>query len=309
MGIYDRDYMQDSPPPGRGGYRMGGPGGGGGGLGNRLPMWSFNTWIIVVNIAVFVIDALLARYVGVYEMPVGGYMPPLATWGYFSADTAISHFQVWRFVTFQFLHANLGHIFFNMLAMYFFGSLVEQYLGSKRYLAFYLLCGVCGPIAYLFLWATGILVTAAHVPMVGASAGVFGVLIATATLAPNAMVMLLFPPIPMRLKTLAYIFIGIAVFTVITGGPNAGGEAAHLGGALAGWYLIRHVSLLNMFIGGNPGMGGGGARVRRKGRREAKMDQEVDRILDKVHREGLASLTPHERKVLSEQTDRQRESW
>jgi membrane associated rhomboid family serine protease len=225
-----------------------------------MSMWSINTWIIAINALVFVADRLLiqagiAYEVGqqIFRLPDGRMlvrsivMGPLEHFGYFSADTAITHVQMWRFLSFQFLHANLSHIFFNMLALYFFGPLIEQYLGSRRYLVFYLLCGVVGPIAYLMLWGTGILVTSADAPMIGASAGVYGVLIATATIAPNAMVMLLFPPIPMKLKTLAWVFIGLAVFVVVTGGRNAGGEAAHLGGALAGWYLIRHVHLLNLF--------------------------------------------------------------
>lgn len=262
MGLYDRDYHRRDPRNSRSG----------GGFSNEwnapsrgrrlggMSMWSINTWIIAINALVFVADRLLiqagiAYEVGqqIFRLPDGRMlvrsivMGPLEHFGYFSADTAITHVQMWRFLSFQFLHANLSHIFFNMLALYFFGPLIEQYLGSRRYLVFYLLCGVVGPIAYLMLWGTGILVTSADAPMIGASAGVYGVLIATATIAPNAMVMLLFPPIPMKLKTLAWVFIGLAVFVVVTGGRNAGGEAAHLGGALAGWYLIRHVHLLNLF--------------------------------------------------------------
>lgn len=296
MGIYDRDYYRRDPP--------GGGFGGGGGPSPRLaqlPMWSLNTWIIVINVAVFAIDRLIGPRLGYY---------PLAEWGYFSVDTAIHHMQLWRFVTFQFLHANFEHIFFNMLGLYFFGPYVERYLGSTRYLALYLISGVMGPIAYMALWASGLLITNAVVPLIGASAGVYGVVIALTTLAPNARAILLLFPVPLKLSTLAWFFIGYAVYRVLTHGPNAGGEAAHLGGMAAGWYLIKNVGLLNLLVGrrynGAPRGGGRGGEGRGVRRPEAKMDQEVDRILDKVHREGLNSLTPRERQVLSEQSRRER---
>jgi membrane associated rhomboid family serine protease len=82
------------------------------------------------------------------------------------------------------------------------------------------------------------------VPLVGASAGIFGVLIAAAHVAPNAMIMMMFPPVPMRLRTLAWVFIAIAVYTVFTRGRNAGGEAAHLGGAIVGFLLMQGERIL-----------------------------------------------------------------
>jgi membrane associated rhomboid family serine protease len=126
-----------------------------------------------------------------------------------------------------------------MLALYIFGPMVEQHLGSRRFVRFYLICGMGGAVAYLGLWAKGILIGDAWQPLVGASAGIFGVLIAAAQVAPEATVMLVFPPIPMRLRTLAWAFIANAVYTVFTRGHNAGGEAAHLGGAIVGFLLMQ----------------------------------------------------------------------
>ena len=196
-------------------------------------MWSVTTWLIVINVVVYVLNGFSDDLV--------------ARWGYFSATTAIYDLQLWRFITFQFLHANLSHIFFNMLALYFFGPLIENYLGSRRYLAFYLLCGTAGAAMYLILWVLGFLESGAQTPLIGASAGIFGVLIAAARVAPDTTVMLMFPPIPMKLKVLAWIMIGIAVFTVFSNGRNAGGEAAHLGGAALGALLIWQPQLLNVF--------------------------------------------------------------
>src|SRR6185503_5686995 len=106
----------------------------------------------------------------------------------------------------------VGHLFFNMLGLYFFGPFIERYLGSRRFLAFYLLCGIAGAAMYLLLWGSRVFISNPSVPMVGASAGIFGILIAAAQIAPNTTVMLLFPPIPMRLKTLAWVLIAIALY-------------------------------------------------------------------------------------------------
>jgi membrane associated rhomboid family serine protease len=219
MGFADRQYARQP---------TGGPT-----VFGSMQMWSVTTWLIVINVAVFVLDG------------VSGSL--LTDWGFFSAVTAIYNLQVWRFITYQFLHAGFTHIFFNMLALYFFGPLIEGYLGSRRYLAFYLLCGIAGAVMYVILWQLGLLHYGARTPLVGASASIFGVLIAAARVAPDTTVMLMFPPIPIKLKVLAWIMIGIAVYTIFANGANAGGEAAHLGGAALGAFLIWRPQVLNVF--------------------------------------------------------------
>jgi membrane associated rhomboid family serine protease len=158
--------------------------------------------------------------------------------------TAVYGLQIWRFISFQFLHANFNHILFNMIALYFFGPIVESYWGSRKYLAFYLLCGIAGPAMYCILWGMGFLIHDPHVPLVGASAGIFGVLIAAAQIAPNATV-LIYGIIPMRLRMMALLLLAIAVYTTFTNGDNAGGEAAHLGGAAAGFFLMKNPKILS----------------------------------------------------------------
>jgi len=145
-----------------------------------MRVWSITTWLIVINIAVFLLDALLARSQFAVTFPVTvmvhgrpqvglGAIGPLEYYGYFSATTAITHLQVWRFITFQFLHANFQHLLFNMIGLYFFGQMMETYLGRQRFLSFYLLCGMAGAASYLILWMLGLLVTSPNTPLVGAS--------------------------------------------------------------------------------------------------------------------------------------------
>ncbi|MEA2734735.1 MAG: hypothetical protein QOE14_1186 [Humisphaera sp.] len=207
---------------------------------------SVTMWLIIVNVGVFVADLAL-MYMGIgYHIPIGNVvllMGPLQYWGHFSQFYAIEDLQLWRFVTFQFLHGNLHHLVFNMLALYFFGPLVEFYLRPRQFLVFYLLCGVGGALMYLMLLMMGWRIGANWVPLVGASAGIFGVLVASAMIAPHALVYL-FGIVPMRLVTLAYFFIIYAVLQVLFLGANAGGEAAHLGGAAVGLLLLRKTNWL-----------------------------------------------------------------
>ena len=137
MGIYDRDYARDRRP---------GPGGGPpqGRLVGVLGMWSVNTWIILINIAVYLIDQftpIVQVVVATTKRPdgtVAGVTAPmhlLTAYGHFSTATGFMQLEVWRLVTFQFLHANFTHIFFNMFGLFIFGGIVEEYLGSKRYAA------------------------------------------------------------------------------------------------------------------------------------------------------------------------------
>jgi len=199
----------------------------------RMRFWSVTQWLIAVNVAAFVADLLAKGAVN--------------DCGEFSADRAIQRLQLWRILSFQFLHAGTLHLFFNMLWLYYLGPIVELRLGRGRYLAFYLLCGVAGPAMYLLLWKLGILISGPDVPMVGASAGIFGVMVAAMRIAPKMPVRLWLPPISLRLKTLVLIYVGIAALIVYSSGANAGGEAAHLGGAAAGFVLFRNVRWLGMF--------------------------------------------------------------
>jgi membrane associated rhomboid family serine protease len=291
MTSYERDYYRE--------------GAAGLGFGNQLRLWSVTTWLIILNVAVFVADALLERFVG---------EPYLTVWGDFSAVTAVLHTQVWRFLTFQFLHSGLGHLFFNMLTLFFFGPMVEGFIGARRFIGFYLLCGVAGAATYLILWAAHVPGIGSYTSLVGASAGIFGVLIAAAQLAPDTRVMLLFPPIPMKLRTLAWGVLAISAFMVITNAENAGGEAAHLGGAALGFLLITKLHWLNFLEGVSFRKISPGA-IRQQVHKNAwqrrmqeaeELEREVDRILDKVAKEGMASLTSREKRTLQRATELQR---
>ena len=249
---------------------------------------------------------------------------PLNAWLHFSTSTALlgdsgsgpGFPQIWRFVGFQFLHANLTHLIYNMMGLWFFGPVVERYLGGKRYGAFYLLCGSCGAAMYLLLNYLGthtppgmhlpfVLPNAPTTPLVGASAGVFGVIMASAFLAPRAEVLVFFV-LPMQLRTLAYALVGVALLSIFFGLDNAGGEAAHLGGAIAGFLLIRRPDVLHALFDwmGRVDPTSRSRRIRRGRVSGAVAVAEIDRILDKIQRQGLHSLTDAERQTLREASRR-----
>lgn len=218
--------------------------------------WTITTWIAVINVAVYVLGHILypAReaVVGFSKVLVPS---PVDRLCWFSFADAIANLQVWRFVTFQFVHANIPHLAGNLIGLIALGPVVEDYFGRRRFLAFYLLCGAAGPIAFLALQAMSAAPTRADATLVGASAGVFGVLVAAAVVAPREWVQLIFPPTPIRLRTAAALMLCVAGVTVFAygrrGTNNAGGEAAHLGGAVMGYALIRRPQWLG---GRGPGV-------------------------------------------------------
>ncbi len=287
MGIYDRDYAR---PTRGGGFQKN--------LHERKRL-SVTTWLIIVCVLVYMLDPFINGF--------------FREWLHMSTEHAIWNIQYWRFIGFQFLHADLQHLIFNMIGLYFFGPLVEQYLGGKRFLAFYLLCGIFGAVLYLILNLGGyvvgreipfLLVNDPASQLIGASAGVFGILIAGAFLAPKATVLVFFL-LPMKLATMAYLLVAYSVITMFIHGSNAGGEAAHLGGALAGWYFIRNPHHLNGFFDflGKADPTSKHFALRDKGTSQ----KDVDRILDKIHKKGLQSLTSKEKKILHKASRKGRE--
>jgi membrane associated rhomboid family serine protease len=186
--------------------------------------WSVTHWLIAINIAVYVADLLSGDR--------------LSEWGAFSINDAIFHFQFWRWITYAFLHASPTHLVFNMIALWAFGPSVEFLLRPKRYLALYLFSGLGGIGGYLLLWRLRFLDVTRDSELIGASACIFGVLMAAARLSPNRIIRLMLSSVQMRFKTLAWVLIGLAILYIAARGENAGGEAAHLGGAVVGYVLI-----------------------------------------------------------------------
>ncbi len=219
---------------------------------------SITTALIISNVIVFVLGraASVPAYFGI-EYPAAVQTESLLfVRGAYSWLSCFMEGEIWRLVTYQFLHANIWHLAFNMWALYFFGQAVEEVMGPRRFFGFYISCGVAGALFSSLLAGMGVfgdvetsvqqyvLVELGNylghdnlqlwevVPMVGASAGIYGVLVAVAFLYPHSLVRLVFPPVTMTLRTLALVVLVFAIVVVIGNGQNAGGEAGHLGGII-----------------------------------------------------------------------------
>lgn len=146
-------------------------------------------------------------------------------------------FGIWQLVTYGFLHGGIGHIFFNMLALYMFGSDIERLFGSRFFLRFYLACVVAASLCQLVvISATG----APPFPTLGASGGVYGLLLAFGIYFPRRLVMLIFPPIPMQARFFVIFFGALELVLGVTGTEAGVAHFAHLGGMLGGWLMIQY---------------------------------------------------------------------
>jgi len=150
------------------------------------------------------------------------------------------YFQPWQILTYSFLHSPnmLSHIFFNMFGLWMFGRDVERLMGPRRFLVYYLTCVVGAGIVQLVFAA----MQGGTYPTLGASGGVFGILLAFGLAFPNRMVMLIFPPIPMRAKYFVIFYGLIELFLGASGLAPGVAHFAHLGGMLFGFILLRYWS-------------------------------------------------------------------
>ena len=149
-------------------------------------------------------------------------------------------FLPWQVVSYAFLHGGLMHLLFNMLALVMFGAPLEYTWGEKRFLTYYLTCVVGAAVCQLLVGWWAVSQGTPAYPTIGASGGVFGLLLAYGMLFPHQRVMLLIPPIPMKARTLVIVFGVITLVMGITGTQAGVAHFAHLGGMLFGWLLIRY---------------------------------------------------------------------
>jgi membrane associated rhomboid family serine protease len=279
MGLYDREYTRETS---RSQYQY-------------APQLRFGLpqitpvvkWLLIINIGIFLI-ALIIRPLGIliYQLfPV-------------DPDSLFKILQVWRLVTYQFLHdpTDIWHILVNMLGLFFLGPTLERHWGGKKFLIFYLGCGVAGGLFYTLLVALHFLQAG---PMVGASGSILGLLAACAILFPHFMVIILIFPVPIRVAAIGFTFIYLIL--VLTRAENAGGHAAHLAGMAAGAAYVfsrpwRERIQLKMRADA----------WEKKLAAERELQIELDRILQKVHDFGIHSLTSKEKKMLKKATDVER---
>ncbi len=145
-------------------------------------------------------------------------------------------FHVWQLLSYGFLHGDLNHIFFNMFGLWMFGRDIERMMGARRFLIYYLTCVIGAGIVQLLVAGT----QGGIYPTIGASGGVFGILLAFAMAFPNRVIMLLFPPIPMKAKYFVLMYGLLELYLGLSGRAPGVANFAHLGGMFFGFMLIQY---------------------------------------------------------------------
>ena len=275
--------------------------------------------LIIINLAVFVVMGVIMVITNVSGL--GDWWTLVHE--QFQIPARFSEFvtRPWTLLTYMFMHDLSGilHILFNMLFLYWFGRLFVEYLGSDKLIAVYLLGGMAGGIAYLLAYNfIPFFVTqseAYDIGMVGASASVNAVIVATATLLPNYTFFLLFIG-PVRIKYIAAVLIFLSFLGTV--GSNAGGNLAHLGGALIGFIYMKQLQgginwggWITVTIDWFKDLFKEKPRVKVSYRKERSTttkgtsaekagytQEEIDRILDKISEGGYESLTKDEKEKL-----------
>lgn len=266
--------------------------------------------LVLVNAAVFLLVNISNALLKLSESGLN-----LTEWMGLHGNILRAAAQAWGLITYMFLHEDLLHILFNMLWLFWLGKIFSEYLGSKRLVGVYLLGGISGGLLFL--------VSAAAFPhlfhnsiLLGASAGVMAVVIATAMLLPDYIIHLMFVG-PVRLKYLA--LISFILTSILDLSQNTGGKISHIGGALFGMMftllykkgadLTQPVTAL---LDGLAALFSGKQRIRVSYRRtvndedynagrKAKQEK-LDAILDKISKAGYPSLTKEEKDFLFKQS-------
>lgn len=219
------------------------------------------------------------------------------------------YFTVWQFVTYMFLHGGLWHLLFNMFALWMFGTEVERAWGSREFTVFFLFTGTVVGILF-FIFASGLpLIISAGSPgnvLIGSSGAIFAILAAYGMMFPERTILFMFI-FPIRAKYFVLIIAAIELYLIWT--PSGISNFAHLSGMLIGYLYLKKdwnfSSLLQRYYD----------RKRRRRirlvedeeRRQKEQSDEVDRILDKISRKGMESLTRRERKILERASSRKKD--
>ena len=261
--------------------------------------------IILINVVVFVSASFIEIFLTLsgagdaFKLFINKLMLPA------SFTTFIT--QPWSLISYFFLHLGFTHILWNMLFLYWFGKIIQDNVGNNAVISLYVLGGIIGGLSYMALFNI--------IPyydnriseslMLGASAGVFSIVAGSATLLPNYTFYLLFLG-PVRIKYIALFYILLSFLDVT--GSNAGGEIAHLGGAMIGYLFIRQlqngvnmgegvINIINFFNKEKNKKSEQNSSPTEENKYDISQD-EIDKILDKISESGYSSLSKNEKEKL-----------
>ncbi len=257
--------------------------------GNKLLMFGL--------VGMYVVQILL---VNVFELAV------IETFG-LVPDEVVHNFFIWQPFTYMFFHPlpeqwGLWILVFNLIGLFFFGPILEARWGRKKYLLFFLAAGVFSALVYVPI---GSLFRIASQPVLGAMGPVLGVLVAAAMSRPN-MPVLLFFVLPVKMKYMIWLFVGMDVFILLQNGyPSIARTVPHLAGAAFGVIFFLYHLQIDRFLDDlvREKSSADPSRSTPDPRPDPTRTARIDDILDKIHREGINSLTPEERERLEEASE------
>lgn len=290
MGLYDRQYTQDNYSGGYGHtprMRMMFP--------SLTPMVK---WLLLINVGVFflhlVVKVVWKAPTQIPQKPEDIILmwDPVTRWFSVFPYSIMARLSIWRLISYQFLHGGPLHLALNMLGLYMLGPTLERHWGPKQFLTFYFICGVAGGIFYSMLAGVWLSVG----PMVGASGAVLGLFVACAILFPQFVVFVFLFPVPIRIATVGVVLFAVSI--IMTNGENAGGEAAHFGGMVAGAVFVFTQNYWSQWL-----YSFNHKRHHKRVSQEINLKDEVERILEKVHQSGLHSLNRKEKAILKKATE------
>ncbi len=253
-------------------------------------------YLLISNAAIFAAMLLAPRMVPISLL---GLLP-----------YAVTHnFTVWQFFTYMFLHGGFGHLFWNMFGLWMFGAELEYNWGTRDFLKFYFICGIGGGI---LVWLTSFVgLSSSIATTIGASGAIFGLLVAFGLMWPDRMIYI-FGVLPMRAIQFVIIYAAIQVFQGFTGTGGNIAVFAHIGGGLTGFVYLKWGWRIQVYLEHFTRrfkqrrfkVVKGGKKTYREEKHFPDLDDEVDRILDKIAREGMDSLDDRERRVLKRASEK-----
>jgi len=287
LGVADRWKDWDEPEQ-RGGVRFRAP---------RLT--SAVRLLIFINLGFFLALWIIPKFFGAQAEEASRWT--VSVFGLFPGDWSAPYLPVWQLVTYGVLHdpGSLGHLFWNMLLLYFFGTMLEGVLGKGRFIAAYVGGALAGATLHLIAASLGLV---ADKPAIGASGAILGVVVACAVYKPNATVLFFF--IPLSLKVLVSCLVAFDIYWAVESAGGAvtgtahwihlGGAAFGFFGARAGWLQRDHFARFQA------------RRAIHRAERSAKDAEVVDELLEKISREGIGSLSEREKDKLKRASARKK---
>lgn len=290
-------------------------------LRQRFRQGSISLQLIYINIGVFLLLTLVQVILLLFN--IRDFSP--VRWLEMPSDVTRLLVQPWSVLTYMFLHADVFHLLFNMLWLYWFGQLFLYNFSAKHLRGLYLLGGIAGALLYLLFYNIFPYFHGVSGMMVGASASVLAIVVASAVSMPEYRLnLLLFGQVKLKYVALVVVLTDLLFIT----SNNAGGHIAHLGGALAGWWFARGIrdgkydatSWINRLLDTVQGwfvrsprkekprmkvhVGGKHGKDYDYNARKRSQEEEIDRILDKVRQSGYEGLTAEEKRKLFDASQR-----